>query len=90
MSEHFALEAPHPGPGGRGGDGDGGALCHIGTGEGRAGGLQEVDLGLVISLDQELGSRGQRGLGLQQTATDRMRVLRLMTNERRVMRLMTN
>ena len=89
MSEHFALEAPHPGPGGRSGDGDSGALCHIGTGEGRAGGLQEVGLGLVISLDQELGSLSQRGLGLQQTATNRMRVLRLMTNERRVLRLMT-
>ena len=52
MFEHFVLEAPHPGPGCRGGDGDsGGAICLIGTREGRAGGLQEVGLGLVISLD---------------------------------------
>ena len=59
MFEHFVLEAPHPGPGGRGGDGVGvgGAICLIGTREGRAGGLLEVGLGLVISLHQELSSR---------------------------------
>ena len=58
MFEHFVLEAPHPGPGCRGGDGDsGGAICLIGTREGRAGGLLEVGLGLVISLHQELSSR---------------------------------
>ena len=76
MSEHFALEASHPGSGGRGGDGvGGGAICQIGTREGGASGLQEVGLSLVISLDQELSSHGQRGLGLQEAATNWVKVL---------------
>ena len=54
MLEQLPLESTHPEPGGRGGGGDGGGgvceLQQLSGGEGEAGGLQKVSLGLFLTI----------------------------------------
>ena len=66
MSEQLPLESSHSEPGGRCGGGGVSELLQLRGREGGAGGLQEVSLGLLKSLDQELSSLLERGLSLRQ------------------------
>ena len=65
MLEQLPLESSHPEPGGHSGDlGPVSELQQLGGREGGASGLQEVFIGLLESLDQELSSLRERGLSL--------------------------
>ena len=66
LPEQLPLESSHPEPGGRCGGGGVCELQQLRGGEGGAGGLQEVSLGLLKSLGQELNSLVKRGFSLHQ------------------------